>query len=53
MKEDEILLLVLSKVHCKILIWFKQIRNFRVSNLAMVKVKKVNIAVTYKPYFRR
>jgi hypothetical protein len=29
--------------------WFllKQIQNFKVSNLAMVKVKKVNIAVTY------
>ncbi len=35
------LLLVLSKVDCKILVSFKQIQNFEVSNLAMAKVKKV------------
>jgi hypothetical protein len=38
---------VLSKVDCKILVSFEQIQNFEVSNLAMAKVKKVNIAVTY------
>jgi len=36
---------VLSKVDCKILVSFGQIQNFEVSNLAMAKVKKVNIAV--------
>jgi hypothetical protein len=38
---------VLSKDDCKISASFKQIQNFDVSNLAMAKVKKVNIAVTY------
>ncbi len=38
--------LVLSKVDRKILVSFYQIWNFEVSNLAIVKVKKVNSAVT-------
>ncbi len=37
---------VLSKVDSKISVSFGQIRNFEVLNLAMAKVKKVNIAVT-------
>jgi hypothetical protein len=36
---------VLSKVDGKILSSFGQIRNFEVSNLAIAKVKKVNIAI--------
>jgi hypothetical protein len=40
-------LLVLSKDDCKILVLFDQIRNFKVSNLAMAEVKKVNNAFTY------
>jgi hypothetical protein len=45
--------LVLSKDDCKnsVSVSFKQIQNFEVLNLAMVKVKKVNIAVTYCAYF--
>ena len=39
-------LLVLLKDDCKILVLFEQIQNFEVLNLAMAKVKKVNIAVT-------
>jgi hypothetical protein len=42
-----VLPLVLSKDDCKISVSFEQVQNFEVSNLAMVKVKKVNIAVTY------
>jgi hypothetical protein len=38
---------VLSKFDCKISVLFRQIQNFEVSNLAMAKVKKINIAVTY------
>ncbi len=38
---------VLSKVDCKFLVSFEQIQNFKVSSLAMAKVKKVNMAVTY------
>jgi hypothetical protein len=33
--------------NCKISVSFQHIPNFEVLNLAMVKVKKVNIAVTY------
>jgi hypothetical protein len=40
-------LLVLSKVECKISVSFEQIKNFKVLNLGMAKVKKLNIAVTY------
>jgi hypothetical protein len=40
-------LLVLSKVDHKISASFRLIRNFEISDLAMAKVKKVNIAVTY------
>jgi hypothetical protein len=40
------LLLVLLKDDCKILVSFEQIQNFEVSNLAMAKVQKFNIAVT-------
>ncbi len=40
-------LLLLSKYDCKISVSFKQIQNFKVSHLAMAKVKKVNIEVTY------
>jgi hypothetical protein len=39
-------LLVLSKDDSKILVSVVQIQNFEVLKLAMVKVKKVNIAVT-------
>ncbi len=39
--------LVHSKDDCEISVSFKQIQNFEVSNLAMVKVKKVNITVTF------
>jgi hypothetical protein len=38
---------VLLKVDCKISVSFGRIQNFKVSNLAMAKVKKANIAVTY------
>jgi hypothetical protein len=38
---DLLSLSVLSKVDCKISVSFEQIRNFKVLNLAMVKVKKV------------
>jgi hypothetical protein len=38
---------VLLKDDCKILVLFKQIQNFKVSNLAMAKAQKVTIAVTY------
>ncbi len=38
---------ILSKDDCKISVSFKQIWNFKVSNLTMAKVKKVNIAVTF------
>jgi hypothetical protein len=38
---------VLSKVDCKILVLFEQNPNLEVSNLAMAKVKKVSITVTY------
>jgi hypothetical protein len=40
-------LLVLSKVDLKISASFRLIQNFEISDLAMAKVKKVNIAVTY------
>ncbi len=43
-----VLLLVLSKDDSKILVSFIQIQNFEVSNLAMAKVQKVNMAVTYR-----
>jgi hypothetical protein len=36
-----------SKDDCKILVSFEQIQNFKVSHFSMVKVKTVNIAVTY------
>jgi hypothetical protein len=39
-------LTVLSKVDRKILVLFGLIRNFKIWDLAMAKVKKVNIAVT-------
>jgi hypothetical protein len=39
------LLPVLSKDDCKISVLFEKIQNFEVSNLAMAKVKIVNIAV--------
>ncbi len=38
---------VISKVDHKILVSFRLIQNFEVSNLAMAKVKKVNIPDTY------
>jgi hypothetical protein len=41
-----VLLLVLSKDACKISVSFKQIQNFEVSNLAIAKIKKVNITFT-------
>jgi hypothetical protein len=37
-----------QKMTPKILVSFVQIQNFEVSNLAMAKVQKVNIAVTYR-----
>jgi hypothetical protein len=42
-----VLLLVLSKDDSKISVSFIQTQNFEVSNLAMAKVQKVNIAFTY------
>jgi hypothetical protein len=39
--------MVLSKVDCKILVLFRLIQNFQISDLAMVKVKKVDITFTY------
>ncbi len=42
-----VLLSVLLKDDCKISVLFEQIQNFKILNLAMAKVKKVNIAVTY------
>jgi hypothetical protein len=41
-----VLLSVLPKVGCKISVSFEQIQNFKVLNLGMAKVKKLNIAVT-------
>jgi hypothetical protein len=41
------LLLVLSKDDCKIWVSFEQIQNYKVSNLTMAKVKKVNITVAW------
>jgi hypothetical protein len=38
---------VFSKVGRKILVSFRLIQNFKILDLAMVKVKKVNIAATY------
>jgi hypothetical protein len=40
------LLSVLSKDDCNIVVLFKKIQNFKVSNLVMAKVKNLNIAVT-------
>jgi hypothetical protein len=53
-KQNEILLKLKveyrEKVDYKILVSFEQIQNFEALSLAMVKVKKVNIAVTYLWY---
>jgi hypothetical protein len=38
---------VLSKVYHKILVSFKMVQNFEISDLVMAKVEKVNIAYTY------
>jgi hypothetical protein len=38
---------VLSKVYRKILVLFRLVQNFEILDLAMVKVEKVNITVTY------
>jgi hypothetical protein len=38
---------VISKVDHKILVSFRLIQSFEVSNLAVAKVKKVNIPDTY------
>jgi len=38
------LLLVLSKVYHKISVSFALVQNFKISDLAMAKVEKVNIA---------
>jgi hypothetical protein len=43
------MLSVLSKVDCRILFSLEFIRNFKISDLTMVKVKKVNIAVYLLP----
>ncbi len=43
---DSFLLSVLSEDDCKISVSFKLIQNFKVLHFSMVKVKKVNIAVT-------
>jgi hypothetical protein len=43
-----VLLSVLLKVDFKTSVSFQQIQNFEVSSLAMAKVKKVNITVTYQ-----
>jgi hypothetical protein len=38
---------MLSKVYGKISVSFGLVQNFEISDLAMAKVEKVNIAVTY------
>ncbi len=43
-----LLLLPISKYDCRILVLFRQFRNFELSNLPFVKVKIFNIADTYK-----
>jgi hypothetical protein len=37
---------MISKVYCEILVSFRQVQNLEISDLAMAKVEKVNIAVT-------
>jgi hypothetical protein len=39
---------MLLKVYCEILVMFRAVQNFKISDLAMAKVEKVNIQVTYK-----
>jgi hypothetical protein len=43
---DLLLLSALSKVDCRVSVSFRLIKNFEVSNFAMPKVKKANIADT-------
>jgi len=44
---------VLSKVYNKILVSFEMVQNFEISDLAMVKVEKVNIAYIYSPAWEK
>jgi hypothetical protein len=44
-------LLVLFKVDRKMLVLFRLIQNFEISDLVMAKVKKVNITVTWQILF--
>jgi hypothetical protein len=41
---------MISKDDCKIWVLFRLIQNFEISDLAMAKVKKVNIAFAYYPH---
>ncbi len=41
---------MLLKVNRKILVLFRLVQNFEIFDLAMAKVEKVNIAVTYAIY---
>jgi hypothetical protein len=38
---------MISKVFCKILVSFGQVQNWEISDLAMAKDEKVNVAVAY------
>jgi hypothetical protein len=38
---------MISKVYREFLVLFGHVQNLEISDLAMAKVKKVNIAVTY------
>jgi hypothetical protein len=40
-------LLVILKVYCKILVLLQLVQNLQISDLAMAKVQKFNIAVTF------
>jgi hypothetical protein len=43
-------LLVLSKIYHKILVSFEKVQNFKILDLVMAKVEKVNIADIYYNY---
>ncbi len=42
-----LLLSMISKVYCKILVLLKMVQNLENSDIAMAKIEKINIAVTY------
>jgi hypothetical protein len=43
---------VISKVYLKILVSLRLVQNLEILDLAMAKVEKINIAVTYKKDFK-